>query len=148
MADTQFIDNVDQQFQELLAAFLRTRRGISGAGDHLDEDTLSAFAAGGLSDREMRPVVAHLADCKLCRSKTSDLIRLDFATTESVPEERNLAAEQREAAGSAISAWFRSLFGIGEAGVFAHGEPAEDVEEESETSTGESPASEEKNLNK
>ena len=49
----------------------------SPVGAHLDEDALSAFVEGRLSNRESAPVVRHLVNCASCRHITAQLIRLD-----------------------------------------------------------------------
>jgi hypothetical protein len=49
----------------------------SPAGTHLDEDALSAFVEGRLSNRESAPLVRHLVGCQSCRNITAQLIRLD-----------------------------------------------------------------------
>ena len=48
------------------------------AGAHLDEDALSAFVEGRLSDRESSPIISHLVACNSCRRFTAELVRLDF----------------------------------------------------------------------
>ena len=44
---------------------------------HLDEDALSAFIEGRLSDEESSPVVQHLVGCGFCRRITAQLVRLE-----------------------------------------------------------------------
>ena len=44
---------------------------------HLDEDALSAFIEGRLSDAESTPVVQHLVGCGFCRRITAQLVRLE-----------------------------------------------------------------------
>lgn len=48
------------------------------AGGHLDEDALSVFVEGRLSERESAPIIAHLVKCNSCRRFTAELVRLDF----------------------------------------------------------------------
>lgn len=50
----------------------------SPAGAHLDEDKLSAFTEGRLSDLESAPVIRHLVGCNSCRNITAQLVRLDM----------------------------------------------------------------------
>lgn len=63
------------------------------ADAHLDEDALSAFTEGRLSENESAPVVKHLVACSFCRNITAQLIRLDSEIGEhaqnipSTPEE-------------------------------------------------------------
>ncbi len=47
------------------------------AGAHLDEDALSAFVEGRLSDAESQPLISHLVSCHTCRRFTAELVRLD-----------------------------------------------------------------------
>ena len=44
---------------------------------HLDEDALSAFVEGRLSEQESAPVIQHLVGCGFCRRATAQLIRLE-----------------------------------------------------------------------
>jgi hypothetical protein len=48
-------------------------------GRHLDEDTLSVFVEGRLSEREGAPLINHLVACAACRHSTAELIRLNDA---------------------------------------------------------------------
>jgi hypothetical protein len=61
---------------------------------HLDEDALSAFVEGRLTEQESAPVVQHLVGCGFCRRATAELIRLESevgpvetATTQAEGEE-------------------------------------------------------------
>lgn len=59
---------------------LRRRSSLapaSPAGAHMDEDALSAFIEGRLSDKESVPVTRHLVSCGSCRNITAQLVRLD-----------------------------------------------------------------------
>jgi hypothetical protein len=47
------------------------------SGGHLDEDALSAFIEGRLSEPESTPVVSHLVYCGFCRRITAQLVRLE-----------------------------------------------------------------------
>lgn len=51
--------------------------GVYLAGAHLDEDALSAFVEGRLSETESSPVISHLISCHTCRRFTAELVRLD-----------------------------------------------------------------------
>lgn len=51
--------------------------GLYLAGAHLDEDALSAFVEGRLSDFESAPVISHLVNCNTCRRFTAELVRLE-----------------------------------------------------------------------
>ena len=49
----------------------------AAAGAHLDEDALSVFVEGRLSENESAPLIRHLVACASCRHITTQLIRLD-----------------------------------------------------------------------
>lgn len=49
----------------------------STVGGHLDEDSLSAFVEGRLSETESAPFIKHLVSCTSCRHITAQLVRLD-----------------------------------------------------------------------
>ena len=123
----QYIDNIDTRFQDLCAAFLRDRTNASSAignSAHLDEDTISAFVDGGLTLRELDPIVAHLADCGYCRTSTAALLRLEAEFAETAAPAREMQPESAGLA-EALSNWFAKLFGSSAEGVFAHGERSE-----------------------
>ena len=69
------------RFRQMVHEHLRQGRASFAAranvGMHLDEDALSAFVEGRLSELESTPVVRHLVGCASCRHITSQLIRLD-----------------------------------------------------------------------
>ena len=51
--------------------------GVYLASAHLDEDALSAFVEGRLSDTESSPLISHLIACNTCRRFTAELVRLE-----------------------------------------------------------------------
>ncbi|MEO6392400.1 MAG: hypothetical protein ABIP75_11150 [Pyrinomonadaceae bacterium] len=48
----------------------------ANSGQHFDEDALSAFVEGALSEKESVPMVKHLVGCGLCRRFTAELSAL------------------------------------------------------------------------
>ena len=61
---------------------LHLRRSVSNensftAQEHLDDDMLTAFVEGKMSEKESVPVVRHLVDCGFCRKITAHLARLE-----------------------------------------------------------------------
>lgn len=106
-------------------------------GAHLDEDALSVFVEGRMSDSESAPVVRHLVACASCRRITSELIRLDSALAET-PQETPLIADEpgrmrRLLEGLAA----RVLPSTDDDVVFAYHAPADDFEKKSESPDGE-----------
>jgi hypothetical protein len=96
---------------------------------HLDEDTLTAFVEGNLTEREAEPVTTHLVGCSFCRHITAELIKLDLAFAgEALPK----LAEKSEPTkvSEVLSGVLSSIFGTTDGAVFAHQESEEEEEEE------------------
>ena len=71
----------DLMIQGLLGSYLRFRSANESLSNdkHLDDDSLTAFVEGNLSERESTPILSHLVDCSFCRHVTAELVKLDFA---------------------------------------------------------------------
>ncbi len=70
-----------EHVRRMVHQHLRHRASLfstSPAGAHLDEDKLSAFVEGRLSELESAPVTRHLVSCDSCRNITAQLVRLDM----------------------------------------------------------------------
>ena len=135
MGSTEKIENLDARFEELLGRYLLLRSRSESPqhiGDHMDEDTLTAFTEGNLTFRESDNAVTHLADCTFCRHKTAELVRLDLALSEPEPVSGILVAGEPAKVSEVIGGILSRLFGSGEAAVFAHEE--KEREEEAEDS--------------
>jgi hypothetical protein len=102
-------------------------------GGHLDEDALSSFVEGRLSEIESAPFVKHLVSCASCRQITAQLIRLDTelsgretpplpVSTEGPGRIRRLLADLAS----------RVLPSTEEEAVFAYHAPADDFEKKDE----------------
>ena len=68
--------------QKVLGNYLQLKvagNGLTAEGQHLDEDSLTAFVEGNLRAKESLPIVNHLVDCTFCRHVTAELVKLDFA---------------------------------------------------------------------
>lgn len=130
MKEFEKIAKVNDRFQAIVAEFLiADDSDISGSLHHLDDDTLTAFTEGSISQREARPVVAHLAACGHCRNITVELVRTEMAMA---GEDRTeLAAESTPASvSSVLSGIVSRLFERSDAAVFAHGEKEEDTDDD------------------
>lgn len=137
----QYIDNIDTRFQDLFAVYLRGRTNAlraEASTSHLDEDTISAFVDGGLTLRELDPVVAHLADCGYCRTSTAALLRLEAEFAEMAAPAREMQPESAGLA-EALSTWFAKLFGSSAESVFAHGERSENDAKNGEKAADDDP---------
>lgn len=107
------------------------------AGVHLDEDALSAFVEGRLTETESAPVIQHLVGCGFCRRATAELIRLEAETG---PMETALPASEQEEPGRIRSLLDKLASRVlpqseGDS-VFAYHAPAEDFKPKTETSPG------------
>ncbi|HEY0460870.1 MAG TPA: hypothetical protein VGC97_17170 [Pyrinomonadaceae bacterium] len=122
------------QIQGLLDRYLNRKSATSGLStqqSHLDEDYLTAFIEGNLSEREAKPIVSHLVDCSFCRHVTAELVRLDFAFAD---EEVPSAVQQSQPSkiSEVLSSLLAKIFGTGDSAVFAHQESEEKPETETE----------------
>ncbi|HLM02612.1 MAG TPA: hypothetical protein VK400_16280 [Pyrinomonadaceae bacterium] len=120
----------------LLDNYLRIRSSAVNASfnddsKHLDDDSLSAFVEGNLSQRESTPILSHLVDCSFCRHVTAELVRLDFAFA---GEETPARVAPRESAPTSVSDVLNNLlsriFGTSDSAVLAHQQPEEKEDDE------------------
>lgn len=99
--------NQNQTFENLLSLFLQNRQTgaeVTSGQNHLDEDTLSAFVEGSLSEREAVPVLSHLVDCGVCRGISSQLARLATSFEEAPSTVSNSSAQT-----SQLAAFWKNL---------------------------------------
>jgi hypothetical protein len=119
------------RIQGLLDSYLRVRtNNVEVQGNHLDDDSLSAFIEGRLSETESKPVTTHLIDCGFCRNVTAELVRLDFAFADDTTVS---TASQPTKVSEVIDGFFARLFGSSVGEVFAHQEHEEEKKPDSET---------------
>jgi len=119
--------------QHALGAYLQARNtlvNVDPDSRHLDEDVLTAFVEGNLSERESKPVVSHMADCSYCLHVSAELIKLDLAFA----EESGIAdipATAPASVGEVLGGIMKRIFGSNDGAVFAHEEKSEEEESES-----------------
>jgi lipase chaperone LimK len=119
--------------QGLLGNYLRFRSANAGLSNdkHLDDDSLTAFVEGNLSERESTPIVSHLVDCSFCRHVTAELVKLDFAFAgEEAPAPVIESAPQ--SVSDVLNNLLSRIFGTSDSAVFAHEQKEEKEEEEEE----------------
>ena len=99
---------------------------------HLDEDAMSAFVEGQLSDHETRSIISHLTLCGFCRDFTARLIRLESTFT---PDEESTMVEETPSRLRRFLERFASqvIPSSGEDAVFAYQNPDENVEKPAES---------------
>jgi hypothetical protein len=122
--------NIEElRIQGLLDRYLNRQAASSLATQqaHLDEDSLTAFVEGNLSERESKPVVSHLVDCSFCRHVTAELVRLDLAFAD---EQVQTAVEESQPSriSEVLNNLLAKIFGTGDSAVFAHHEAEEKTE--------------------
>lgn len=133
MGNTQLNNAETARIQGLLGRYLELRsRRRDELSAHLDEDTLSAFTEGTISEREALPVINHLTDCSFCRHKTVELVQLElqFADMDAPVQVRE--ASEPASVASVLNGILSRIFGSSEAAVFAHEEPEKEEKEEEE----------------
>jgi hypothetical protein len=106
---------------------------------HLDEDALSAFVEGRLTEQESAPVIQHLVGCGFCRRATAQLIRLeseigstDMGASETIQDEPGRIRTLLDDLASRVLPQAEGDT------VFAYHAPAEDFKPKSETATSDS----------
>ena len=134
MENTGKLQAQEIKIQGLIDRYLKAKTVNNNAeGQHLDEDSLTAFVEGNLSKRESMPIVSHLVDCSFCRHITAELVRLDLAfAIEEIP----LAAaqiEQPSKISEVLNGLLARIFGTNDAAVFAHQEDEKPQEESKKT---------------
>jgi hypothetical protein len=124
----------EAKIQDLLSRYLslRVKDGSGDPGPHIEQDSLSAFVEGSLSERESGPIVGHLVRCSFCRHVTTELVRLDLAFAETMPEAETVESAQPSKISEVLSSVLGRLFGASEAAVFAHEERKEEEEKTEE----------------
>jgi len=127
--------NIEEiRIQGLLDRYLNQQSAASGLStqeNHLDDDSLTAFVEGNLSEREAKPMISHLVDCSFCRHVTAELVRLDFAYAD---EQIPVVAEENQPTkiSEVLNGFLARIFGPSDSTVFAHQETEEKAENKEE----------------
>ncbi len=123
------INSENIQIQGLLDRYLRLKgNGLLAAGQHLDEDLLTAFVEGNLRQRESQPIVKHLIDCSFCRHITAELIKLDFALADEEAVQVAVDDGKPSRVSDVLSGLLSRIFVTTDDAVFAHQEKEENME--------------------
>ena len=150
MANIENLNPDEYKVQSLLGRYLNARsaaeQALNTGADHLDDDTLSAFVEGNLSEREAKPVVSHLVACTFCRHITSEMVRLDLAFAGTAETRQPMAEPEPSRISGVLNGILSRIFGTSDGAVFAHHENEEEKNEspEKETSSEESEEQEKK----
>jgi hypothetical protein len=125
--------NADElKIQGLLDRFLKIRTANDNFRDnnqHLDEDSLTAFVEGRISERESPSLIKHLIDCSFCLHVTGELAKLNDAFAEdevSIPSTANEPTKISEV----LSGLMSRIFGTSDAAVFAHEQKEENEDKD------------------
>jgi hypothetical protein len=108
-----------------------TNNGFETNSDHLDEDMLTAFVEGNLTEQEAKPVSTHLVGCSFCRHITAELIKLDYAFAEDSQAVPVTNAEPTKVA-DVLSGILSRIFGGNDGAVFAHEETEKETPSDNE----------------
>jgi hypothetical protein len=101
-------------------------------GAHMDEDALSVFVEGRLSDSEAAPIIKHLVSCASCRRITAQLIRLYTEIATEAPPTRVVSEGPGRIRRLLADLAARVLPSSGQDAVFAYHAPADDFEKKVE----------------
>lgn len=126
--------NIEElRIQGLLDRYLNRQAAssLTTQQTHLDEDSLTAFVEGNLSERESKPIVSHLVDCSFCRHVTAELVRLDLAFADEQVQ-AVVQENQPSKVSEVLSGLLARIFGTGDSAVFAHQEAEEKPDEREE----------------
>ena len=131
MAKEENFISKELKTQKMLDRYLRLKisaDGLTVEGQHLDEDSLTAFVEGNLKQRETQPIVNHLVNCTFCRHKTAELVKLEAAFAD---DESNFAINKNQPAkvSEVLNGLLSRIFGNNENAVFAHQEKEESEEQ-------------------
>lgn len=127
--------NADElKIQGLMDRFLKVRTANNNFRDnseHLDEDSLTAFVEGRVSERESRSLIRHLVDCSFCLHVTGELAKLNdaFAEDEVII---STSAKEPTKISEVLSGLMSRIFGTSDAAVFAHEQKEENEDEDKE----------------
>lgn len=129
MDNNKKLNPADIKIIGLIDRYLRVRPVKENDETHLEQDTLTAFVEGGLTERESKPVVTHLVGCSFCRHITAELIKLEMAFAEETAPA--IEAENKPTKVSEVLSGILSrLFGTSDGAVFAHEEKQKEDDEE------------------
>ena len=126
------ITSEELKIQGLLDRYLQFRNIDSNASivdSHLDEDSLTAFVEGRVSEPEMPFILKHLIDCSFCLHVTGELAKLsaEFSGDEFIVAE---PAKEPTKVADVLSGLLSRIFGSNDGAVFAHQEPETEEQKE------------------
>jgi hypothetical protein len=127
------INSEELKIQGLLDRYVRFRSAKNNFnGNHLDEDSLTAFVEGKLSERESPSIIKHLVDCSFCLHVTGELAKMNTVFAE---DEMAVAvpSAQPTKISEVLSGLLSRIFGTNDGAVFAHEEKEEEATEEEKT---------------
>jgi hypothetical protein len=116
------------QIQGLLSYYLNREKNKTEPtvqDVHLDEDSLTAFVEGNLSERESQPIVNHLIDCSFCRHVTTELVKLADVLSEEPITQTAVTEKQPSKVSKILQSLFSSILETNDSVVFAHHETEE-----------------------
>lgn len=119
------------KIQGLLDRYLQfsaANKIYNGNEGHLDDDQLTAFVEGKISERESPNIINHLVKCSFCLHITGELAKLNTVFAE---DEVTFTAPAKEPTkvSEVLSGLLSRIFGTNDGAVFAHHEEEQTEEE-------------------
>jgi len=136
MENTGQMNRQELKIQGLIDRYLASRslNETPPPDQHLDEDSLTAFSEGRLTEREAKPMVAHLVACTFCRHVTAELVRLDMQfAADSEPARAPAKAAEPSKISEVLNGLLSKIFGTSDGAVFAHSEEEKDEKKKDES---------------
>ena len=127
------LNQSEAKIQRALGLFLRSQESWGDPAKHsthVDDDVITAFVEGNLSENEAKPVVSHMVECSYCLHVSAELLKLEAAFADE-PAAVKPIAEEQAGIGQVLSGILGRIFGSSESSVFAHEEKEEDAESDS-----------------
>jgi hypothetical protein len=122
------------KIQGLLDNYLKFGAAKKNTNDyHLNEDSLTAFVEGRISERESKTLVQHLVDCSFCLNVTGELAKMNAVFAEDAISIPSIAKEPTRVS-EILGGILNKIFGTSDGAVFAHEEKksAENTDENKE----------------
>jgi hypothetical protein len=110
------------KIQGVIDRYLKFRTAKNNTNDnHLDEDSLTAFVEGRVSENESTSLVKHLIDCTFCLNVTGELAKMNAAFAE---DQVSVAIPTKEPVrvSEILGGILTRIFGSNDGAVFAHEE--------------------------
>ncbi|MGI8467478.1 MAG: hypothetical protein ACR2N3_03415 [Pyrinomonadaceae bacterium] len=114
------------KIQKLLARYLQSCSSTADSKSHLDEDSLSAFVEGRLSQPESSFILKHLTSCSFCLHIAAELAKFEYEFADEKIPVAVSPADKPEKISDVLNGLLSKFFGASDGAVFAHQEDAKE----------------------